>query len=204
MNSEIERRLAALQSVAQDLNSASDAVTATLRAVEERLVALNLGVAVRLRSPLDREVEFDEQGNDLWTADQCFLAFERWAGRWRIVVHVAECEWRGVDSEEELSPGGDDEESRRFITSKPLLDCIRQVRIDALYQLDELFAEIETQARKRIESIHDAIESVNALVGTADSVDKTPKTDATAPVSGAEEGAKPQRRQRSRRNTPAS
>jgi hypothetical protein len=158
MLDDVEKRLSSLSKVAEELNAASDAVTAALRSLEERLAKLKLGVEVLLEVPLDVPVEITSSGDadgetTNYFGNQYFLGYGKIAGSWRLLVQRFNCVWPGVENENYIDAGGDFADEREPEERKPLLDSSRDIRLAAAARLEFLLAEIEEAARGRIESL---------------------------------------------------
>lgn len=156
----LEERVSALTQVAQELNSLSDKFSQRLRSIEERLNALNLGVYVVLNEPLRTQIsDHDPDNPDQEAAggEVFLLGYEKVAGTWRIVVQQVYCFW--PMRAERAVWGEDDTESRKFGAATPLLDCSRDLRLEAAGQIGQLLDEIERAARERVVSLSNALGS---------------------------------------------
>jgi hypothetical protein len=158
MLDDVEKRLSSLSKVAEELNAASDSVTAALRSLEERLVKLKLGVEVLVEHPPDVPVEITSFGDadgetTNYFGNQYFLGYGKIAGSWRLLVQRFACAWPGRENEDCVEVGDDFTDMREPQERKPLLDSSRDVRLAATAQLELLLAEIEEAARERIESL---------------------------------------------------
>jgi hypothetical protein len=169
MLDEVEGRFSALTKAAADLNAASDALTAWLREVEDRLAALRLGVGVILDKPLfdapdDTEEEpesmeeLDQDGEGfLYHGTAHYLGYGKVGTRWRFIVRSFESAWvwcPGTVFVGDSEVGWDD---RKNVREKPLLDSSRELRLAAAKQIGELLDVITARAREHVDSLNQVI-----------------------------------------------
>jgi hypothetical protein len=126
MTADVQASLRKLGSLSQDLNAASDALTAELNSVETALNKLKLGVPawVRLRA---------EHVGDGYSRVYS-LGYSKLKGKWGLVLF--EC----IDSAEE----GD---------LTPLREAPRDLRIEAAENLNALLEELANEAAKTTERV---------------------------------------------------
>ena len=205
MSDSLDDRFNSLARVAKELNTISDEVTDRLRAVEERLKAVGLGVEAELPERLsaienvtdDEEILHDitliedaeEQGVHItedvqgWSGVEARLGYRKLTGSWRLVVRSYECLW--------VLPPGDHPENgtfnpvRRTLSSeRPLLDCSRDIRLAAATQIEKLLAALEQAAQKRIARLQQATRPAPAPAPDAQE-DDTPALPRRRTASGA-------------------
>lgn len=180
MSRSLDDHFASLARVAKDLNSISDQVTDRLRAIEERLRTLGLGVEVELRSP---PLSFEDDGegdvSDTTTvmalesvlglqpggvdqrqfrersATETVLGYAKLAGTWRLVVRTYYCVWARL--REDLSECSETPLIRSLQSERPLLDASRDLRLAAAEQVDELLVRIQEAAQDRIDRLQRSV-----------------------------------------------
>jgi len=142
------RHLEALAPLAEELNAASDLVTDELRAIQERLVALNLGVEVVLDKALDGPELPENAGPNDYVVNHC-LGFGRHGRGWALLAH------------EVRKTVFDDD----YTDVVPLLESTRDLRIAAAEQIEELLVAINTATKAKIESLDRAVDGGSLPVG---------------------------------------
>lgn len=172
-NGDVLSRLSSLDAVASELNSLSDSASLHIRALEERLAQMQLGVDVTLNHSLltvqveinAEEIEADWEGKHEVRVILDLLAFGRYRDGWRFLVrnferfYLLPCARFTLGAvRATLRPGTFENEifdvqSWGPISEKPLSDCSRDVRLAALELIPKLLDLIEKEARKRIADI---------------------------------------------------
>lgn len=174
----LDDRFSSLARVAKELNTVSDQVSDSIRAVEDRLRALGLGVAVQLDSPMLSEDLGERQLHDtqefleiqessglpasttesdvlVQSARKAYLAHAKLAGAWRLVVREYRCEWfRLRNDADDATPY-----TRDLVSERPLLDSSRDIRLAAAGQIDDLLVAIEHAAQERIARLQQSMQT---------------------------------------------
>lgn len=157
---DVEKRLASLANVAQELNRTSDEVTSFLRDVENRLAGMKLGVEVWGPPFYLDDVDLvgdDVSGVQAYTGTQYLLGYAKIGASWRLAAMPFQSLWAGED-EGCVSLDGDLGEERGELGDPiPLLDMSREIRLEATSNLGWLLARIEEAALERVRSIRAAI-----------------------------------------------
>jgi hypothetical protein len=127
-----------LSKLAPELHQATDRYMAELKAIEEELNKLNLGIAVELDDPIERS---NSKNRD---EDSTYHAWTLGYGK-----HPNQGNWCLLVREYEVNEGKDWREA--FIT--PLLQCSRDLRLAAAERIPELLKTIEAEVKTKIEAL---------------------------------------------------
>lgn len=155
MRTDFRNRLAALEPVAAELNSASDAFSEELKQVEGELRKLNVGVDVTLRPAFHSErPEMIETGEHRhvelrWT--DSFLAYGKVGNLWRILVRQ-EFVFMDPGSMTQDTPELPGEE-------RPLLESPRELRLAAAEKIGALLDLITEEAKKKTEAVKQILDA---------------------------------------------
>ena len=141
---EITESMNRLRAISTRLNKASDQASDLVAAVE---TFLNEDCSIGLPASLVIERKKDES-DDLHT-EWLTVSYERWDGRFRIVVELA----HGFDPTEEVT----------IDLKKPWDQCPRDLKLQAFRKLPELLNEIADQAGWAVTNSEDAVEDMRAV-----------------------------------------
>jgi hypothetical protein len=139
---DFSRLLSKLSTTAKDLNEKSDSINDVIRAFEEKLRDINLGIEVWLDStPLDSKATFaldDEGAEDGSVVEE--LGFSKLVtGEWALAVRRAFYDLRAS--------------FRSANVPVRLIECSRRLRIEALKQFPTLVGQMTTEATEAIRAI---------------------------------------------------
>src|SRR5437867_476109 len=144
--------LSSLKPLSQMLNTASDAFTARLKSIEEKLNGLALGIEVMVNAPLVEgklEETYSDRDHDGAIEDRYrdnqYLAYGRAAGGWHIMVRTMR--------DYEYRAGGKLSPCTVMLNSIPLVDATRNVRIAAADMIDSLLFQLGDEARQKVQQL---------------------------------------------------
>lgn len=145
--------LETLAKAAKKLNKASDQYTAELMTIETEVNALNLGLNVTLRQPLKVSAA-KEETDDAGLCVGCYriakyLGYKKHAKGWGFVVH----------KDKEWIDGNDDIKQWTRQSTKPLLECSREIRVASAEQILDLLNELENEAKRKITSMEEVMDA---------------------------------------------
>ena len=178
---EVETRLASLAATSKELNEVSDALTASIRSVEERLAGLKLGIITEVSTPFHTQIKYDEEfpgacvvdGDEEFTAQfdysiadnpfvaayKFFLEYRRYGDTWRILVRRDLTPYDFIADREMALSDFELAEDVSIRTWTPLLDCSREIRVSAAPHIAELIGAIDQAARTQIQVLRHAMVS---------------------------------------------
>jgi hypothetical protein len=154
-----EKPLSGLRTAAAELNSKSDAINETLKAAEDELVAMGLGLETwdeghYLSYCNSTEYREDRDSEDPIPhhVERCKeLGFAKVKGRWclatRIMRYEEEIDSRGFEDTVETQESG----------PYRLADADRETRINALSLLSHLYAAMQERAAEAIRTVDEAV-----------------------------------------------
>lgn len=146
---ESARLLAELSRVSERLNSASDDLNASLGKIQDRVVAMGLGVEVWIGIAGTRIWNEENQPIEDWTEYQ--LGFARHGDGWALMTRKT---WfvEAIDDAEEFWD---------FSEEKPLLRSPRDLRLESVKVLPDLLAKLIAEADEKLA----LVDAARALAG---------------------------------------
>jgi len=155
------QQLLKLIPLANQLNQATDAYTEELRAIEEQLVFMRMGLEVTLGpplEPLDSSYILDE---DPPTFERTYLGFGRYGQGWKLLARTFLEHHIPVDE-------GPEDLQRTFVREAPVLELSRHLRVKAADHIETLLQRIAKEAERRLVTLQGNPEvreplSINAL-----------------------------------------
>jgi hypothetical protein len=143
--------LSAFESKAAKLNKSSDSINEIIKAVEERLVRANAGVAVFLEEPVLETGEPHRDGGECTLSDECQLGFTKFDSGW----HLAVKKWVIRDF------GPEQGSDRAVLAVVPLLQAARNLRIRAL----EILRDLQEAINERVDRQDEVIAQAKTKLG---------------------------------------
>lgn len=155
-----------LEELASRLNKASDEVNATLQKVQAKLNGMNIGIETwMLGVPLfsqDMELALDDDGNFITPfpgattrADEVYLGYAKTSEGWGLAIQRKEV-YYGTGTYININRGLEEVGSYNVGNPEPLLKASRDIRIEALGQLQRLIDLIVSTAEAAIVDIENA------------------------------------------------
>lgn len=162
----VRSRLDTLSDLASQLNKASDKYTAELKAIEAKLLSLNLGLEVVLSLPI-KELPWEIRA---FSAGDDEVSWRRYKTKFHLgyAKHKDEV-WRLVIRKYEVVEAAalmEDEIGETLINEIPLLEASRELRIAAADQIPDLLRVLEETTTETL----DALKKVSDIERKGDTV----------------------------------